>query len=50
MAFHYSIQFVRKGYGDMSPKTEGGRIFLMFYALFGLGLTAFVLGKVAEAV
>ncbi len=34
----------------MSPKTPGGRVFLVFFALFGMGLTAFVLSKAAETV
>jgi len=36
------------GYGDMSPQTPGGKVFLIFYAAAGLGLTAIVLGMISE--
>ncbi|XP_044128643.1 potassium channel subfamily K member 16-like [Bufo gargarizans] len=36
------------GYGTMVPKTAGGQIFCVFYALFGIPLNVIVLGQVGR--
>jgi len=38
------------GYGALAPKSSGGRTFLIFYVIFGLGLVGFQLGRLAEVV
>ncbi len=35
------------GYGDLHPTTAYGKIFTIFYLLFGVGLIAAFIGKVA---
>ncbi|KAG9469784.1 potassium channel subfamily K member 16-like isoform X2 [Eleutherodactylus coqui] len=36
------------GYGTIAPKTTGGQIFCLFYALFGIPLNLIVLGQVGK--
>ncbi|CAH1253380.1 KCNK10 [Branchiostoma lanceolatum] len=36
------------GYGSMAPSTPGGRVFCVLYGLFGIPLTAVLLGKIAH--
>ncbi|XP_078680618.1 potassium channel, subfamily K, member 16-like [Branchiostoma floridae x Branchiostoma belcheri] len=48
-AFGFTITVVTTiGYGTMSPVTVGGRVFCVFYALFGIPLTAFLLSKISK--
>ncbi|KAM4014390.1 potassium channel subfamily K member 16-like isoform 2-T4 [Anomaloglossus baeobatrachus] len=37
------------GYGTIAPKTAGGQIFCVFYALFGIPLNVILLGRVGNA-
>lgn len=34
----YFAMFCSKGYGNIAPKTSGGRVFCIFYGLFGVPL------------
>lgn len=36
------------GYGHISPSTSGGRVFFVFFAIFGIPLTAVLLGAIGE--
>jgi len=36
------------GYGHLAPKTQGGRLFLIFFALFGIPLNLLTLQSVGE--
>jgi hypothetical protein len=36
------------GYGDLSPETDGGKIFTIFYAFLGIGMIGSALGLIAE--
>ncbi len=36
------------GYGDFAPKTDGGKLFSMFYVLIGLGLILGFINTVFE--
>jgi voltage-gated potassium channel len=38
------------GFGDFSPQTNAGKIFTIFYLLFGIGIFATLVGKVAVIV
>ena len=38
------------GYGDVSPQTQGGRLFTVFYVLVGIGLIAALISELARAV
>lgn len=40
-AFYFStITLTTVGYGDITPQTDIGKIFTVFYVLFGIGLIA----------
>lgn len=40
-AFYFStITLTTVGYGDITPHTDAGKIFTVFYVLFGIGLIA----------
>jgi len=38
------------GFGDFAPRTEGGRIFLIFYVCLGFGIFSFLLTEFARSV
>lgn len=38
------------GYGDYYPKTRGGKVFFMFFAIIGLGFEAIMIGLISEVV
>ncbi|RXM95711.1 Potassium channel subfamily K member 10 [Acipenser ruthenus] len=42
------IQWQIKGYGNIAPSTEGGKIFCIFYALFGIPLFGFLLAGIGD--
>lgn len=37
------IVFLLSGYGHLTPRTFAGRLFCMFYAFFGIPVTALML-------
>jgi hypothetical protein len=37
-----------QGYGDLSPQTDGGRLFLVAFALYGIFILGFLAGMVGE--
>jgi hypothetical protein len=37
-----------KGYGDYTPKTDGGKVFLIFYIFLGFGILSFLLSEMAK--
>lgn len=41
------VTLTTTGYGDIVPKTESSRVFLIFYVLIGLGMVALFLGLIA---
>lgn len=36
------------GYGDITPETDGGKLFMCFYAFFGIGLLLVLIGSGIE--
>ena len=47
--FFSIVSLTTIGYGfKFVPRTNGGKLFLMFYGIFGLGLVAFMLSKFAQ--
>jgi len=38
------------GYGDMTPKTPGGRVFIVIYSIFGIALLGLVVAQIAKRV
>ena len=36
------------GYGDYVPTTPGGKVFVVFQTLFGIGIMAFALGTLSR--
>jgi hypothetical protein len=50
-AFYFTtIMMTTIGYGDVTPKSKGGRIFYCFFAVLGLGLLAILFGFVGQAI
>lgn len=48
-AFYFTtVTLTTVGYGDFSPATDGGKLFLMAYVVVGLGVMAALLGLIAE--
>ncbi|KAJ7354883.1 hypothetical protein OS493_029440 [Desmophyllum pertusum] len=52
-SYYQSLYFVGSvtttiGYGHLAPKTQGGRLFLIFFALFGIPLNLLTLQSVGE--
>mmetsp|Transcript_17461 Transcript_17461/g.25806 ORF Transcript_17461/g.25806 Transcript_17461/m.25806 type:complete len:397 (-) Transcript_17461:37-1227(-) len=43
-----TITFLTIGYGDLSPSTDGGRLFTVFFALVGIFILGFFLGIIGE--
>jgi hypothetical protein len=46
MPFSFSVSFT--GYGNIAPSTEGGKIFCILYAIFGIPLFGFLLAGVGD--
>ncbi|GAA6098120.1 potassium channel subfamily K member 2b isoform X1, partial [Tachysurus ichikawai] len=44
----FSLLFLPAGFGNISPRTEGGRIFCIVYALLGIPLFGFLLAGVGD--
>lgn len=42
------VTFTTTGYGDVSPKSQGGRLFSCFFAMLGVGIIGIVLGFVGQ--
>lgn len=40
--------FILIGYGNIAPSTEGGKIFCILYALFGIPLFGFLLAGIGD--
>eukprot|EP00667_Euglena_gracilis_P002433 EG_transcript_2432 len=50
-AARYSLECIcTLGYGNLAPRSTGGRTFLVFYIILGLGVVAFQLQKLGEVV
>ncbi|XP_038612745.1 potassium channel subfamily K member 16-like [Tachyglossus aculeatus] len=49
LATELGVQKVTPGCGTLSPKTAGGQIFCVFFALFGIPLNIIVLHRVGKA-
>lgn len=46
-SFYFStVTLTTIGFGDITPKTDTGKIFTSFYALFGIGIMLYLLGSV----
>jgi voltage-gated potassium channel len=44
------ITLTTVGYGDISPQTDGGKMFAIFYIIVGLGIMAALIGVVADII
>lgn len=42
------VSFAPPGYGNIAPSTEGGKIFCILYAIFGIPLFGFLLAGVGD--
>lgn len=42
------ISIVSTGYGNIAPSTEGGKIFCILYAIFGIPLFGFLLAGIGD--
>lgn len=42
------VSFSTVGFGDLTPDSKAGRVFSMFYLLFGLASTTIILGAIGE--
>ena len=48
-AFYYcTITLTTIGYGDITPKTNAGKLFTIFYALAGIGTIAFFVNTLVK--
>lgn len=45
-----TVVFTTIGYGDLSPSTDGGRLFTIFFALYGIGILGALLTIIGTAV
>jgi hypothetical protein len=45
-----TVSVLTIGYGDMAPQTKGGKIFMMFYLVLGIGTIAALIGTIATTV
>ena len=46
-SFYFStVTLTTIGYGDITPKTDVGKIFTSLYAFFGIGIMLYILGSV----
>ena len=41
---------VQVGYGDVSPATNGGKVFFIFFILFALSMVGFCIGCIVDLI
>lgn len=44
------VTFTTTGYGDLAPSTDAGRLFMVFFAIYGIGILGAFLTIIGEAV
>lgn len=44
----FSVNLLATGYGNIAPRTEGGKIFCILYAIFGIPLFGFLLAGIGD--
>lgn len=44
----FSLHSFSPGYGNIAPSTEGGKIFCILYAIFGIPLFGFLLAGIGD--
>ena len=50
-AVYFSVMTISTvGYGDLTPQTSAGKIFTIFYVIFGLGLFVGTATSIAESI
>ena len=48
MSIQVCVICLPSGYGNISPKTDGGKLFCIFYALFGIPMFGILLAGVGD--
>lgn len=48
IVYHFLCTSVSEGFGNLSPKTEGGQLFCIFYALVGIPMFGILLAGVGD--